>query len=60
MQNTVLLCETIFKNCPANAVNSCCKAVKPDGTFSGAAVADCIICKKNSLILCSKSKKDKH
>lgn len=53
MQNTVLLCETIFKNCPAIAANSCCNAVNPEGTFSGAAVADCMICKKNSFTLCS-------
>jgi hypothetical protein len=52
MQNTVLLCETIRKNCPAIAANSLCKEVSPVGTFCGAAVDDSIISMKNSLIRC--------
>lgn len=51
MQNTVLLCETMRKNCPAIAANSLWRDVSPVGTFCGAAVEDSIISRKNSLIL---------
>lgn len=56
MQKTVLLCETIRRNCPAISVSSFCMADKPEGTFCGAAVDDSIMSRKKSFTRCSERK----